>query len=303
MRLNQFEMIAALESCSSLSEVAEKLFISQPSISKGIQEFEDEIGYEILKRTKNGVEFTEQGKQVLVYVKEILGCIDKIKKLNTGVNNQFAGTISVGIAKLWGSEIFAKVFMGLKEQYPNLVLRFYEGCSADIIEQVAVGQLEYGVIMMYSTDQSFLQNLIEQNTLQYEHLFSDRVCLYVGKKHPLCGQNEIMMEHVVQYPYITSGNSMITTYSERLLQSYGYQKNIEIVSNQRLLLQYLLTQDAFTSMPERIYQESEENRKHLKQLFVQDLSWHCQVGVVYRAREWSPLENLVLKRLQERLKG
>lgn len=302
MRLNQFEMIAALESCGSLSEVAEKLFISQPSISKGIQEFEDEIGYEILKRTKNGVEFTEQGKQVLIYAKQILGCIDKIKKLNSKVDNQFTGTISVGIAKLWSSEIFVKVFMGLKEQYPNLVLRFYESNSADIIDQVGNKQLEYGVIMMYSTDQVFLQKLIEQHKLQYEVLFNNRVCLYVGKKHPLCRQDKIMMEHIVQYPYITSGNSMITAYSERLLQSYGYQKNIEIVNNQQLLLQYLLTQDAFTSMPERVYQESEEYRKYLKQLFVQDLTWHCQVGVVYRAWEWSPLESLVLKRLQERLK-
>lgn len=54
MRLNQFEMIAALEACDSLSEASEKLYISQPSISKAIRELEEEIGCTILKTHKNG---------------------------------------------------------------------------------------------------------------------------------------------------------------------------------------------------------------------------------------------------------
>ena len=81
MRLNQFEMIVALEHCSSLSEAAEKLYMTQPSISKAIRELEEEVGYDILKRKKDGVAFTENGKEVLRLSKEILDNVEKIRDL------------------------------------------------------------------------------------------------------------------------------------------------------------------------------------------------------------------------------
>lgn len=303
MRLNQFEMIAALEACDSLSEASEKLYISQPSISKAIRELEEEIGCTILKRTKTGVEFTEQGMQVLQYAKEILERIDKIKQLQFMRDETIFGTLSFGVTRFWSSDIFSRVILGFKDQYPNVAIQFHEGYSSDIIDDVKNNRLNFGIIMVYSTDEAAMMQKIVQSGLEYQILFSDEVRLYANYKHPLSKKAEVYMKEVVSYSYITGGNAAIADYSKQLLQSYGYQKEIEMISNQRLLLRYLSNNEAFTSMPERVYQESAECQRVLKLLPVCDLSWHCQVGVVYRAREWSPLENLVLKRLQERLKG
>lgn len=303
MRLNQFEMIAALEACGSLSEASEKLYISQPSISKAIRELEEEIGCTILKRTKTGVEFTEQGLQVLQYAKEILERIEKIKQLQFVRDETLSGTLSFGVTRFWSSDIFSRVILGFKEQYPNVAIQFHEGYSSDIINDVESNRLDFGIIMVYSTDETATMQRVVQSGLEYQTLFSDEVRLYANHKHPLSQKTEIYMKEVVSYSYITGGNAAIADYSKQLLQQYGYQKDIEMISNQRLLLRYLSDNLAFTSMPERVYQESAECQRVLKLLPVCDLEWHCQVGVVYRTRQWSSLESLVLKRLQERLKG
>lgn len=302
MRLNQFEMIAALEVCASLSEASEKLYISQPSISKAIRELEDEVGYPIIKRTKNGVEFTEQGQQVLLYSKEILECVNKIRRLQNIVDEDLTGIVSFGVAKMWGAEIFQKVFIRLKTQYPNILLHYYEGYSSDIIAKVENRQLDLGIIMMYSTDQEIFQKTIETSGLQYELLFIDEVKLYAGIKHELHKQGRALsMAQVVKYPYVTGGNIMVADCSKKLLRSYGYKSEIEIINNQQLLLQYLTAQQAFTSMPERIYAENIEYQKVLKEVFVQDLDWNCQVGFVYQNREWSSVEKVMMSRLKEKL--
>lgn len=67
-------------------------------------------------------------------------------------------------------------------------------------------------------------------------------------------------------------------------------------------LRYMMTQDVFTSMPERAYQESSECQRVLKLLPVVDLNWDCQVGVVYRPDNGNPLKALVLTKLEEKIK-
>lgn len=301
MRLNQFEIIVALEACESLSEVAEKLYITQPSISKAMKELEDEVGYAILKRTKSGVVFTELGMQVLQYAKEILERVERIKHLQIVVDERVKGTIALGVTRFWGSDIFSCVVMGLKEQYPNLSIQFHEGYSNDIIKDVQNHVLDIGVIMMYSTDQKAALQMIAQTELQYEMLFADVVGLYAAKNHKLHRKCNLTMAEVIAYPYVTGGSTVVAEYSKQLLQSYGYQREIEIINNQHLLLQYLRTQEAFTSMPEQIYAENIEYQKNLKAISVQDLHWNCQVGVVYRPNDENLLESIVLDRLREKL--
>lgn len=302
MRLNQFEFIVALEACGSLSKVAEQLFISQPSISKAIKELEDEIGYAVLRRTKTGVEFTEAGTQVLQLAKEIIERVEKIKNLQMKVDESICGKISLGATRFWGVDIFSLVVMGLKEQYPNVAVQFHEDFSDKIIADVQTGCLDLGIFMMYSTDQEETLKNITDNGLVYQRLFTDQVKLYANAQHRLHEKREVYMKDIVQYPYVTGGNATVARYIKQFLQSYGYQQEVEIISNQQMRLRYMMTQDVFTSMPERAYQESSECQRVLKLLPVVDLNWDCQVGVVYRPDNGNPLKALVLTKLEEKIR-
>ena len=176
MRLNQFEMIVALEHCSSLSEAAEKLYMTQPSISKAIRELEEEVGYDILKRKKDGVAFTENGKEVLRLSKEILDNVEKIRNLKQQVDESVVGAISLAGSGYYADKVFSLLVIPLKTKYPNLSVRVVEMFSIDTVKAAGEGRLDFGVVMMYCNDRDSLMQAIRKNGLAYENCFTE----YVG---------------------------------------------------------------------------------------------------------------------------
>lgn len=301
MRLNQFEMIVALEHCSSLSEAAEKLYMTQPSISKAIRELEDEVGYEILKRKKDGVAFTENGREVLRLAKEILADIDKIRNLQQIVDESVVGAISVGGSGYYGNKVFSMLVLPLKTKYPNLAIQVIESFSTDIVTKVSEGTLDFGVVMMYCNDQEALMERIRDNGLAYENCFGDYVGIYARPSHPLHKQEGVTMRDVLRYPYVTGGSRHSVDHVYRLLEEYGYERDVEIISNPKHRLLYLVANDGVTTMPEEAYNSGGEWKKQLKPLRVRDFDWWCEVGVVYKPEALTPLKQQMLSEMLEKL--
>lgn len=302
MRLNQFEMIVALEHCSSLSEAAEKLYMTQPSISKAIRELEEEVGYEILKRKKDGVAFTENGSEVLALSKEILANVEKIRNLRQTVDESVVGAISLAGSGYYADKVFSLLVIPLKTKYPNLSVQIQEAFSVDIIKKVSIGILDFGVIMIYCNDQACLLGEIHDRGLAYESCFSDYVGLYARRSHPLHKRVEVRMRDVLRYPYVTGGSRNSVEYVYQQLEEYGYEHEVEIISNPQHRLIYLVANDAITTMPEEAY-ESGEWKKHLKLLHVRDFDWWCEVGVVYNPENMTPLKERLLAEMLEKLRS
>ena len=74
------DYVIAVAECRSISQAAEMLYISQPSLSRYLSNLENELGVNLFVRTLNGTELTEAGKIYLEYAKEI--------KLHYGFKNQ-----------------------------------------------------------------------------------------------------------------------------------------------------------------------------------------------------------------------
>ena len=70
---------------------------------------------------------------------------------------------------------------------------------ANIINDVESNRLDFGIIMVYSTDETATMQRVVQSGLEYQTLFSDEVRLYANHKHPLSQKTEIYMKEVVSY--------------------------------------------------------------------------------------------------------
>ena len=303
MRLNQFEMIVALEHCSSLSEAAEKLYMTQPSISKAIRELEEEVGYDILKRKKDGVAFTENGKEVLRLSKEILDNVEKIRNLKQQVDESVVGAISLAGSGYYADKVFSLLVIPLKTKYPNLSARVVEMFSIDTVKAAGEGRLDFGVVMMYCNDRDSLMQAIRKNGLAYENCFTDYVGIYARRSHPLHKQEHLTMRDVLRYPYVTGGSRNSVEHVYQQLAEYGYDHEVEIISNLQHRLLYLISHDAVTTMPEEAYEGSNEWKKQLKPLHVKDFDWWCEVGLVYKPENMTPLKERLLAEMLEKLRS
>lgn len=72
LELFQLEQLVAFADCGTLSKAAEQLHISQPTLTRAMQKLEDEFGVPLFQRTKNKLEFNENGQMASDYARELL---------------------------------------------------------------------------------------------------------------------------------------------------------------------------------------------------------------------------------------
>ena len=80
MTLQQLTYIKMTAECGNITEAAEKLFISQPSLSAAIHNLEKEMGVTIFVRSKKGVVLTREGEELLSYAGMLLEQVDIMKE-------------------------------------------------------------------------------------------------------------------------------------------------------------------------------------------------------------------------------
>ena len=76
-----FKYVIEVERTRSISQAAENLFMAQPNLSKAIKEMEDTLGFNIFERSSKGVIPTMQGKEFLVYARNIVSQLEKIESI------------------------------------------------------------------------------------------------------------------------------------------------------------------------------------------------------------------------------
>ncbi len=83
MNTQYFQYVLVVDRERSISRAAERLFISQPSLSKAIREMEDTLGYAVFERSPKGVIPTPEGEKLLVSARRIVAELEKMESIRT----------------------------------------------------------------------------------------------------------------------------------------------------------------------------------------------------------------------------
>ena len=73
MTLQQFQYVIAISETGSFSKAAERLYMSQPSLTSAIKALEDELGISLFNRTRKGATLTAEGLEFLPYARQLYG--------------------------------------------------------------------------------------------------------------------------------------------------------------------------------------------------------------------------------------
>lgn len=125
----------------TLSQAAERLNISQPTLSLGVQKIEQELGYPLFIRSREGIKLTPQGKTLLPEAREAIAVLDKIKGRKKQLKFRIGCHPSVGMFVL-GS--FLKI---MHKEDPDIGFEILNAASNDINKMVAQGTVDFGIVM------------------------------------------------------------------------------------------------------------------------------------------------------------
>lgn len=136
----------------NISAAAEKLHLSQPTLSRQIKDMEDELGKQLFIRGNRKITLTEDGMILRKRAEEILDLVQKTENEIAVSDKLISGEIIIGTGEVDGVRIVAKTAKKLSEQYPNIQYNIVSGDSVDIIEKLDKGLIDFAVLVGYAID-------------------------------------------------------------------------------------------------------------------------------------------------------
>ncbi len=130
----------------SFSTAAERLFLSQPTLSRQLKELEDELGKTLLVRSNKGVTLTEEGMILRKRAEEIVDLMDKTEQEVRQSNDSVSGTVYIGAGETYAIKLIADTAHHLKEDYPDIHYSFFSGNGTDVMEKLEKGLMDFGLI-------------------------------------------------------------------------------------------------------------------------------------------------------------
>ncbi|HOO90064.1 MAG TPA: LysR family transcriptional regulator [Syntrophales bacterium] len=154
MELYQLKTFLAVAAEQHLTRAAERLHISQPSVSTHIKTLEEELGLTLFIRTPKGMILTHDGNLIKLKVEVALQTIEAIHHQADQLNNNVARTIRIGLNIDAQYIRAADLLTVLHRKFPRLELHYFQRHSLEAHDEVQTGQLDAAFVFEGSTHSS-----------------------------------------------------------------------------------------------------------------------------------------------------
>lgn len=228
MTLQQLKYLVTVAECKNITEAAEKLFISQPSLSASLHDLEEEMGVTAFVRSNKGVAVTREGEELLSYARNLLEQADIMKDRFCSDNNR-KPKFSVSCQHY---SFAVNAFVDVVNEYDadeySFILR--ETQTGEIIDDVAGGNSEIGVLYLSESNEEVLTKLLKKNDLLFEEIFVASPHIFISKNHPLAEKDKITLDELKVYPYLVyeQGERNSFYFSEEFLSVMDMPKTIQV---------------------------------------------------------------------------
>lgn len=140
LTLKQLYYFAALAEAGHYRKAAERVGISQPSLSLQIANLEEALRLPLVERGRAGAVLTPEGREVLSRAQRIMADVVSLSEISEQMKTGLAGTIRLGSSPTLGPYLLPNVVRRLHEQYPNLRLIIRDGAPRDLLDDLLAGR-------------------------------------------------------------------------------------------------------------------------------------------------------------------
>lgn len=228
MTLQQLKYLVTVAECKNITAAAEKLYISQPSLSAAIHSLEKEMNVTAFVRSNKGMTVTKEGEELLSFARNLLEQADIMKeRFCTDSNRKPKFCVSCQ-----HYSFAVNAFVDVVNEYDaaeyNFTLR--ETQTGEIIDDVANGNSELGILYLSESNEDVLHKLFKKNDLVFEEIFEASPHIFISKNHPLANKTNINLEELKPYPYLVyeQGERNSFYFSEEFLSVLDMPKSIEV---------------------------------------------------------------------------
>ena len=197
MKLQQLKyLLAIVDNGLNITAAADRLYTSQPGVSKQLKLLEDELGLQLFTRKGKSLHHvTRAGEQVLKRARIIMAEVDEIRSLAADFYQEEEGTLTVAATNTQARYVLPDIVRELRTLYPNVSLNLHQGTSEQIADMIANDKVDFAIA---SDGDELFGNLLRLPGYQW-----DRTVL-VPNDHDLTKlKRDITLYDLAQYPLIS----------------------------------------------------------------------------------------------------
>lgn len=216
--------IAVVEE-KNFTKAAEKLMISQPSVSLHIKNLEKEFQTALLNRSPKHFTTTPTGDILYQRAKQMVFLYEQAKAEIYAHHHYVKGELKIAASFTIGEYILPPLLAQLQKLYPELNLDVMIGNTEEVSERVRMLQADIGLIEGHTNE----------NELEIEPFMEDEMCIAAPNQHPLAGRKEISISDLQNEAWVTREKGSGTReYLDHVLSSNGLRPKsmFTISSNQ-----------------------------------------------------------------------
>lgn len=232
MTLQQLKYVSMVERCGSFSKAAQKLYVSQPSVSNLVHGLEEELHITIFQRTPSGVVITNEGRELLKLGNKLLRDADYIdeyfhaggegRRPSLLVSSQHYDFVVAAFEDFVAQAEDDRYTQGLNQNQTSVV-----------IDDVRRQYSDLGVLFMSDVNRRHMEKTLEDNDLAFHPLLRSRPHAFMSHSHPLAQRTSVTPEELMDYPCIVYEQSADSPafYSEEMLLPNFYPPRVVYISD------------------------------------------------------------------------
>lgn len=190
MSIRHLKIFIEVYKMQSITKAAKHLQMSQPAVTRVVQELEKYYGVILFERINRRLVVTECGKKLYAHAVHIIDTLDAMEK---GLRDwDELGVLRIGASITLGNFMLPEIVKKLQAQYPNLKIRVMISNGAKLQQALLEGQLDVAII----------EGRIYEEQLCFEEFADDRLVLIMPPEHPLYKADKIFLKDLQECDFL-----------------------------------------------------------------------------------------------------
>lgn len=274
IELIELETFIAVAQAQSFSMAAQRLHVTQPTVTGRVQRLEETLGVKLLRRTTRRVETTEQGEQLLVQATAALAGLSTLVLGLRRKARQARQSVVVAATPTLCAVSLPPIIQTYAQRYPDVEVQMLDLQYAGVLAAIEDGTADMGVLAFEGDDPRY----------RFQPLWSDDMLLVAPRNHALAGVRSVGPEAFSQHPLmLIEQHQRLRARIAAALQARGLvPPPSKVVANLQTLLGMLDAGLGITMLPRSIAQRPEVARHTLVE--IEDIDLRRQFGIVLTRR-------------------
>ncbi|MFC7293329.1 LysR family transcriptional regulator [Marinobacter aromaticivorans] len=241
LKIQQLRYVIMVVDEGGFNAAAKRVHRTQPALSMAVRELEQRLGQNLFERSAKN-QLTPFGKYCLPRFRELLGQHDRLAKDVISQADGKQGHVHIATVPSVASRIMPSLLAGFIERYPDLTISLHDENAHYVCQMVAQGEVDLGITSLWQSS----------DTLEYIHLFEDKIGVVCHKDHPLASRQALDWHSLQGEKLIRNGTSrlLMGTIASELVENSAFY-----ISNMISLIAMLEAGAGITTLPQLAFPE------------------------------------------------